>query len=342
MTQLPPLKILVINDGKAGHMAGSRGLVKAFGKIQASQVDWVFADLRIPGSHRLLTLALRLFPNKWNTFWINVFYKISEQPSDAPDIICSAGRKTQILNILWARKYAAKNFFVGTLRNLPHDLFTAFITPLSIEAPNHIKVDVPLTDIDRDALQTGIKVNVSDGARAIWALLIGGKTAGYGFERQDWLNLAKSMQNLSEKYGGKWLLTTSRRTGTDIEGILKSAVPSQYIQNAVWYSDDKRKVVKPFLNAAEAVFCTEDSMAMLGESVSAGKPVYSLRPRDINLDWKEAEIISHLEQGKKIYRLSLTELANNQADLPPLENFNLYETSPLDALALKIHPYLLK
>ena len=322
-------------------MAGSRGLVKAFGKIQATQVDWVHADLRIPGSHRLLTSALRLFPNKWHAFWINFFYKIGEQPSDAPDIICSAGRETQFLNILWARKYAAKNFFVGTLRNLPHGSFTAFITPLSIAAPNHIKVDVPLTDIDRDALQTDIKVNVSFGAHPLWALLIGGKTPGYGFERQDWLNLAKAMQTLSEQHGGKWLLTTSRRTGTDVERLLKSAVPSQYILDAVWHSDDKRKVVKPFLNAAEAVFCTEDSMAMLGEAVSAGKPVYSLRPRNINLDWKEAEIVSHLEQGKKICRLSLAELVDNQVDLPPLEIFDLYETSPLDDLALKIHPYLL-
>lgn len=342
MTRSTSLKIWVISDAKAGHMAGSRGLVKAFGKIQATQVDWVHANLRISGSHRLLTKALRFFPNKWHAFWINVFYKIGKQPSDAPDIVCSAGRETQFLNILWARKYAAKNFFVGTLRNVPHDLFTAFITPLSIEAPNHIKVDVPLTDIDHDTLQTGTKVNVSDGAHPIWALLIGGKTPGYAFERQDWLNLAKSMQNLSEKHGGKWLLTTSRRTGADIEDILKSAVPSQYILDAVWHSDDKRKVVKPFLNAAEAVFCTEDSMAMLGEAVSAGKPVYSLRPHKINLDWKETEIVSHLEQGKKIYRLSLTELAGNKADLPPLESFDLYETSPLDALALKIHPYLLK
>ena len=323
-------------------MAGSRGLVKAFGKIQATQVDWIHADLRISGSHRLLTSALRLFPNKWHAFWINFFYKIGEQPRDAPDIICSAGRETQFLNILWARKYAAKNFFVGTLRNVPHGSFTAFITPLSIEAPNHIKVDVPLTDIDRDALQTDIKVNVSDDEYPLWALLIGGKTPGYGFERKDWLNLAKSMQNLSEKHGGKWLLTTSRRTGADIEDILESAVPSQYILDAVWYSDDKRKVVKPFLNVAEAVFCTEDSMAMLGEAVSAGKPVYSLRPNKINLDWKETEIVSHLEQGKKIFRLSLFELADNQADLPPLEMFDLYETSPLNALALKIHPYLLK
>ena len=255
------LKIWVISDGKAGHMAGSRGLVEAFGKIQATRVIWVHADLRIPGSHRLLTSALRLFPNKWNAFWINFFYKIDEQPSDTPDIICSAGRETQFLNILWARKYSARNFFVGTLRNLQHDLFAAFITPFSINAPNHIKVDVPLTDIDRDALQTATEIDMPKGAHPVWALLIGGKTPGYGFERQDWLNLAKAMQTLSEKHGGKWLLTTSRRTGTDIENILKSAVPSQYILDAVWHSDDKRKVVKPFLNAAEAVFCTEDSMA---------------------------------------------------------------------------------
>ena len=246
------------------------------------------------------------------------FYKSGEQPSDAPDIICSTGRGNNFFEYFMARKYAAKNFFVGTLRNLPHDLFTAFITPLSIEAPNHIKVDVPLTDIDRDALQTDIKFDVSDGARPIWALLIGGKTAGYGFERQDWLNLAKSMQNLSEKHGGKWLLTTSRRTGTDVEGHPKIRRAIAYILDAVWHSDDKRKVVKPFLNAAEAVFCTEDSMAMLGEAVSAGKPVYSLRPRDINLDWKETEIVSHLEQGKK-YAACPVRLADNQADLPPLE-----------------------
>ena len=334
------LKIWVISDGKAGHMAGSRGLVEAFGKIQATRVIWVHADLRIPGSHRLLTSALRLFPNKWNAFWINFFYKFDEQPSDTPDIICSAGRETQFLNILWARKYSARNFFVGTLRNLPHDLFAAFITPFSINAPNHIKVDVPLTDIDRDALQTATEIDMPKGAHPVWALLIGGKTPGYGFERQDWLNLAKAMQTLSEKHGGKWLLTTSRRTGTDIENILKSAVPSQYILDAVWHSDDKRKVVKPFLNAAEAVFCTEDSMAMLGEAVSAGKPVYSLRPRKINLDWKETEIVSHLETGKKIYRLALAELANNQTPLPALENFNLFDTSPLDGLATALSGYL--
>ena len=340
---LSSLKVWILGDNKAGHMAGSRGMVKALSKVQETEISWVHARLLIPGSHRLLAIALRLFPKAWHDFWIELFYRIEDQPHGAPDIICSAGRKTQYLNVLWARKYRAKNFFIGTLRNLPNRYFTAFITPLSNNETNHIQVNVPLTDVDRDALEaTETDIQVPQDDTPIWALLIGGKTPGYAFNRQDWLNLAKAMQHLSEKHGGKWLLTTSRRSGAKVEAVLKSAVPSPHILDAVWYSEDPRKVVKPFLKSADAIFCTEDSMAMLGEAVCAGKPVYSLRPQSIKLDWKETEIVSHLVQEKKIFCLSLAELANGQANLPPLESFTLYKTSPLDELAEKLRPFLEK
>ena len=322
-------------------MAGSRGLVKALGKIKSTHITWVYTRLRIPGSHRLLNVALRLFPKTWNDFWITLFFHIDEQPTGAPDIICSAGRKTQYLNVLWARKYAAKNFFVGTLRDLSYKNFTAFLTSLNIDAPNHIRLGLPLTDIDQDALADATPtIALPKTDKPIWTLLVGGPTKGYPFKKQDWLDLAKAMTQLSQKYGGKWLLTTSRRTGKGVEDILKSAVSPTHILDGVWYAEAPRKVVKPFLASADAVFCTEDSMAMLGEAVSAGRPVYSLTPKAVHLDWKERQIVTQLEAGKKISRHKISELAENGASLPPKTAFDLYSASPLDEVAHKLRWFL--
>lgn len=335
------LNIWVLSDKTAGHMAGSRGLAKAFEKIHPANVTWIDTELRLSGAHRLLTPALNYFPGTWSERWIKLFYHIENMPDGTPDIICSAGRKTQYLNVLWARQYAAKNFFVGTLRDLPSRHFTGFLTPLEIDEPNHIHLDLPLTDVDAAALAEAEQpYKKAANGQPIWALLVGGKTPGYRFEREDWLNLGRTMRRLSEQHGGKWLLTTSRRTGENVEEILRATVPSEHIIDSVWYADAPRKVVKSFLSSAEAVFCTEDSMAMLGEAVAAGRPVYSLRPQDTKLDWKETQIISNLEEGKKIHRFTLSDLANGRATLPPKSTFELFTTSPLDDVAAKLKPFL--
>lgn len=341
MTGSSTLRIWVLSDGAAGHMTGSRGLVKAFSKIQDTDVTWINVKLRLPGAHRFLTHALNATAGPWSDFWTSLFYDIETLPDGQPDIIISAGRKTQFLSVLWARKYNAKNFFIGTLRRLPPRHFTAFLTPLPIEADNHIYLDVPLTDVDQDALANAEIAPQTDGVSGpIWALLIGGRTPGYHFDKSDWLNLARAMKTLNAQYGGKWLMTTSRRTGSEVETILRENVPHDAILDAVWYGDNPRKVVKIFFASSDAMFCTEDSMAMLGEAVAAGKPVYSLRPQSTKLDWKETHVISHLEAGKKIYRLPITELVTAHPKLPAVDNFDLFKTSPLEAVSEELGKFL--
>ncbi len=99
-------------------------------------------------------------------------------------------------------------------------------------------------------------------------------------------------------------------------------------------------MVKPFLGAAEAVFCTEDSMSMLGEAVCARRPVYSLRPATGEPKGRDRDIVDGLARSGRIARLSIAAQTNAGQDFPAPESLNLLGDDPLVLLAEAIRPYL--
>lgn len=336
--------VWALSDGIPGHDGRARALVRALEHLGPVSVEWLRVPIRFGGARSLLGPLLNLTRGPLPDSVFRAFYRMPALPAAAPDAIVSSGGKTTFLSAALARRFGCRNFFAGTLRGLSERHFTAFTTPFPIAgAQRNVVTDVPLTDVDaQEVAHAGAEYRKEQklGDERVWAALIGGDGSGYRYSSRDWADLAAVLEQVAAARGIRWLLVTSRRTGADGERVLRDAVRPELLADAAWYEQDKRKVVKPFLGAAEAVFCTEDSMSMLGEAVSARRPVYSLRPATGAPKGRDRDIVEGLARSGRIARLSIAALAKADDVLPAPESLTLLTDDPLLLLGEALRLYL--
>ena len=114
-------------------------------------------------------------------------------------------------------------------------------------------------------------------ARAEWrgrlgnltvAVLLGGRTRSYRFTRETISELAHGLAGLE----GNIAVTASRRTEPEVVDALKDRLPW------AWFWDGAgRNPYLGMLALARHIVVTEDSVSMISEAISTGKPVYLAR-----------------------------------------------------------------
>jgi len=110
------------------------------------------------------------------------------------------------------------------------------------------------------------------------AVLIGGDDKNYRISEEWAEELSRRLTEISEKLPAKIYLTTSRRTNLKVEDILRKLLggePERF--SLVLYGQDFVNPVAEFLAAADLVFTTEDSINMVSEAASSGKPTVALK-----------------------------------------------------------------
>ncbi|MGE0109377.1 MAG: mitochondrial fission ELM1 family protein [Bdellovibrionales bacterium] len=103
------------------------------------------------------------------------------------------------------------------------------------------------------------------------AVLIGGSNAVYRLLPEEMKKIATQLAALAEKENVSLLITTSRRTGTENVAILKEALQS--VPHVLWTGEGPNPYYA-FLGLAEAILVTADSVNMVSEACSTGKPVH--------------------------------------------------------------------
>ncbi len=128
------------------------------------------------------------------------------------------------------------------------------------------------------------------------AVLIGGKSKRHRMDRASLATLADALSVLRDQ-GASLLVTTSRRTPAAAHEILSGLRG----RDRVWLHDPEDSSIKggenpyfAFLAAADVVLATRDSVNMLTEAASAGKPVLTLPAA--GRDGKLAALYRSLEQ----------------------------------------------
>lgn len=112
----------------------------------------------------------------------------------------------------------------------------------------------------------------------IWSVMVGGDDSNYRISRK-WINehVGKILQSAEENCADVYI-TTSRRTSDEAESALKK-LQEQYdcmryllIANEVNFNP-----IPAMLDFSSAVFCTDDSVNMVSESVTGGQRVILMR-----------------------------------------------------------------
>jgi mitochondrial fission protein ELM1 len=282
------LQVWLLSDGKPGHYTQSEGLLRALAKDYPMDVRRCDLKLRSKLWRPLLRLLLNSRLSVRGAFAVHLLriaYKGVPPGGDRPDLVVSCGGDTVFANALLGRTGATRNVFLGTLRGLWPAHFAAVVTGLHIDdVPNQVELTLSPGSFDRDAARArGLEMmrdHRLDGSVELWALLFGGDGAGYRYAAEDIDALCELLRTAHERYGIRWLLSTSRRSGEAVESRLRAFIAAhpEAIARAVIYGDTPEPVAAAFMGAAQRLFISEESSSMLSEAMLCRIPVVSLAP----------------------------------------------------------------
>ncbi|WP_435686528.1 mitochondrial fission ELM1 family protein [Sedimenticola selenatireducens] len=306
------LTVWCLSDGVPGHFNQTKGLIKSLEHGFRVEMLWIDSRLKAPPLRRLMRKLLNSNTQRYAR-WIEKLYA-TQIPAKrgSPDLIVSTGGNTAYINIALAHKYKCKNFFIGSLRGLDASLFTRVFTIEPVGAANNIVMQLAPTPVGWSELEAAGKQFKNNSSDHLWTMLIGGSTREYRYGSRDWSDIADSMNQLAARHHIKWLVTTSRRTDDAAEKILREQLDPAIIADAVWYKTEPRKIMAAYLGAGEQIFCTEDSLSMLTEAVSAGKPVTSIQPKDFKPEIRYENALCRLVAKGWISRVPASDLLSRE------------------------------
>ncbi|MHB1220162.1 MAG: mitochondrial fission ELM1 family protein [Alphaproteobacteria bacterium] len=107
--------------------------------------------------------------------------------------------------------------------------------------------------------------------RPLVAVLVGGSNRRYRMTAATTANLCGRLKTLCEKHGAGLAATISRRTSAPCTAMLRERMAE--LPALVWDGQGDNPYLG-FLALADAFVVTEDSVSMISEAASTGKPVY--------------------------------------------------------------------
>lgn len=273
---MTPLAALVLSDGLPGHVNQSRGLVRWLGERFDVRAEETAVALRAKALGRLLLPQAADRASRQGALATFMAFHRGTVPAAAPDVVISAGGNTAGANVLLARHWRCANVFIGSRRRVDSRGFTAHLTLEPTGDPANIVMNIaPSPLLPGEVAAAGRRFASTHGLRAgpLWLMACGGNGAGKTYRPAHWRRLGAWMNDIAGRHGIRWLVSTSRRTGAAAEAALAGALAPRNLAYAVWWSRAPERVLGALIGAAERLFATVDSMAMICECIGSGRPL---------------------------------------------------------------------
>jgi len=304
-------RILVIHDGKPGHFSQSYGLARLIAS-RCTRCDCEISSLRAKPRLKLLNRLLRYAAASQNAFLqklILLFYRHTPLPSEAIDLVISFGGNVVALNIALSQYWRIPNVLVGSSYTIPESMISAHVSLKGdMGDSNAVASRLVVCRTEPRRCHRAGRALRANGQR-LWAIFVGGDGSGYRYHDADWHRLGAALQAMSAQYGVRWLVSTSRRTGRQGNAILRSYLDASVCAASIWYEDESSEPLDAFIGAASRLFCTEDSLSMLAESLAMAKPVISLRPTDSSPSKTHRDALAYMVNMGLLLQLDFSALA---------------------------------
>ncbi len=253
-TALPISSCWVITEGLAGLRNQGIGLAQALG------VDFILKEIPTPKG-----------------FWQRLFPPPLQLQGPWPDLLITCGRRS-VAAALAVRKASGAKTFTVHIQDPAKDpkLFDVVIVPQHdrVRGENVLVTKGSVHQVTREKLDNAawhFKSLLTRLPRPWITVLIGGKNKHQGFTGSLARDLVQKLQEAVQRSRGGLAVTTSRRTGEYYEAVFK-----QGLAKAPCYFWDGRGENPYFglLALADVIVVTSDSVSMVSEACSTGKPVY--------------------------------------------------------------------
>lgn len=333
----PDRHLLILSDGKAGHLAQSQAVAQAIRRERAGRgldADRVFVRVLEPrfrsrAARILLELHGRLFGGG-GPFARQVLSAALEPGSardlraSYADVVISCGSSVAALNLYAKRMNLARSVVV---MKPPFRLggYDSVIAPrhdgLRPSARVHVTAGA-LSPIDENALSVeGARLAGElglNGRAPTIGLLIGGDTDRLSFEPALLEEAIRQIRGAAETSGARVLATTSRRTPGWADTLLKNASADRERFPLVVIANEANRpgVVGGILGLADVLVVSGESVSMVSESVATGKPVVVFWPSSARpVKAKYRQFLDTLESEGRIVRSRPEQLSDSLARL---------------------------
>ena len=256
----------VASDGKIGIDNQCIGLAEALGLTPLVK----HAELRAPWKQLFPFVPLPL---------AKAFTPAGVLTAPWPDLLITGGRTGAAIS-LFVKKASGGKTVTVQVQN-PHigpDKFDAMIVAEHdgiTEGGNVVAIKGALNRVTPEKIADGMakfpQLAALPSPRV--AVLLGGTNRCYSFEKADAEKLAAQLAALSAS-GYSVMVTASRRTGEENEAILRAALGSDKAgPNTYFWDNTGENPYFALLGYADAILPTVDSISMVSEAATTGKPV---------------------------------------------------------------------
>lgn len=250
-----PLNIWIVTDGKPGHLNQLKGLCERITAHTDITEQWISTQ-------------------DTQTHWIDCLFRRyrhtcnhpASQSHQAPDIVIGAGHSTH--KEVLAIKRHFRCFAVLLMKpSLPNHWFDATIIPEHDNpTPNKQTLITKgvLNTISPITSPSALEENQHKGL-----ILIGGDSKHYHWNAAEVVTQVLKLTKANADT--QWVLSDSRRTGTEFMSLLKQQQPENL--HLIPHTDTPNGWVKEQMAQAGNIWVTPDSVSMVYEAITSGAPV---------------------------------------------------------------------
>ncbi len=323
--------ILILKDTKVGHLRQAEslaGLIAARLKDKGITANVVQLEVKFKqGLARVGFILSSLFSGKYacqgcltclRQFLDKTTYE--KLIGIAADVVVSCGSSLAPVNFLISRQNLAKSCVImrpGLLGVRRFDLVVMSRHDHPPKAKNVVVTEGALNLIDEEYLQ-GCKdrmINneaqgVQNGKQFYIGLLIGGDTKNFRLTPDSLFEAVKQIKLFAEISGAKILVTTSRRTSSEAEKLIKCEFKDFSPCKLLVIANEKNipQAVGGILALSSMVITSAESISMISEAVSSKKYVLVLDSE--GLSKKHRSFIEHFSQNKYAYLVRANQLCS--------------------------------
>lgn len=300
----PARRLLILSDGKAGHLKQSLAAVEAVRDRQHVSQEVVEVRYRHAWGRAVTLLWSWWMPARFGGVrclqWALTPASAAALFGRYADMIVSCGSSTTAVNVLWAAENRAKSVVIMNPAPLPLHRFGLVIAPQhdGLPArPNVVPIVGALVRPQREAEITQAIYRLQahpkfKRERAVIhqhpriAVFLGGETAHYEISQGFVEALMGQVRSVCERVDGWYLVTTSRRTTPAVERTLSEQLSRDPRCRLLLIAsrDPIDGTMDGMLGSADVAVVTGESISMVSESCASGRQVIVVEPPLRRLD----------------------------------------------------------
>lgn len=328
--------IVILSDGKTGHLRQSQAVANILTEQLKKrgitpEVKIIEIDFKNNFAKPFAALLALLFKKRHLKGYLHYLYNgikessLKEMINSEADFVVSTGSSLSSLNYILSSEKSAKAIVILKPGILASSRFDLVVMPqhdqppkrdnlvITQGAPNLINKEY--LESQRQALLAGFP-DLSLSPKTKIGFFTGGDTKKYVLSQEVVREILIVMKKICEEFDLELLTTTSRRTSTGVQDILKNEIRDFTRSKLLIIANENNhpSAVGGILSLADVIVVSGESISMISEAAASGKIVLAFRsqPRfnfDLNQD-KHEVFLQNLEKKGFIFLCD----ANNLED----------------------------